>query len=132
MWIQSPHCDGAKAATPEAVAQVVAALPGKEDPFAIVGGLDDQTYMQTLWTPEGFVLEYQEGSVDQHYRSVRRDLGAADVIRALCKYVESDGAATPELEFQRVKIGSVWFRLGYWVGQLLGSVKRGFDERRRK
>jgi hypothetical protein len=49
-----------------------------EDPFAIHSGPDSMTYMQTLLTPNGFSLDYQDGTLGDHYRTLRSDLSAEE------------------------------------------------------
>jgi len=61
--IKSPHLQNPLQATPDNIADIMASLPQQNDGdrFAILGGNDPQVYIQTLSTPKGFQLEYQEG-----------------------------------------------------------------------
>jgi hypothetical protein len=55
--------------SPEEIESVLAGLPGGLDSFAILSQ-SELTYMQAAKGSErGFVLEYQTGSIDQHYWS---------------------------------------------------------------
>jgi hypothetical protein len=77
-------------ATAESIARIIHSLAGGSDPFAILGGRDEQTYMQTLWTPHGYQLEYQEGSTAQHYHCTREDLSAETIVEVFCDYLAGD------------------------------------------
>jgi hypothetical protein len=60
--------------------------------FAILAR-DDNSYIQTAVDDDGgtFVLEYQDGSLDRHYRAAR-PLPLQDVTRAFRSYLLGDGA----------------------------------------
>jgi hypothetical protein len=73
-------------ATRELIATVIAELRTApvSDQFAILGP-DDLTYVQTLLTTDGFVLQYQEGDTEHHYESVRGDLNGLRWWRPLAR-----------------------------------------------
>lgn len=74
------------------IAHELAALPGGIDSYAILSQ-DDLTYLQTAGgSSDGFSLEYQEGSIDRHYRSPQNDLPLATVIRAFQLYAAQDSS----------------------------------------
>jgi len=81
--LTTPHRASPLPATPENIGSVLADLVGRSDPFVILGGNDQLVYMQTQWTPCGFQLEFQEGSVEKPYRATREDLTAAEAAAAL-------------------------------------------------
>ena len=91
MTIQSPHLPLPLEATPETVADVISAIPSNPEGsrFAIVSE-SSQTYMQALHTPAGFQLEYQDGSIAQHYHCTREDLSEAEVIEVFRDYAAGD------------------------------------------
>lgn len=68
----------------ELIADLVGTLPQREDPFIIVER-GDEVYMQALWTEQGRVLEYREGSADRHSRA--EHVAAVDVTSALVHYL---------------------------------------------
>jgi hypothetical protein len=126
MYITTPHRSAAVPATPDAIAEIIRDLPHRADPFAILG-LDQQRYMQTLWTPGGFILEFQEGGVEEHYRCARRDFTADDVIRAFEEYLAWGGKWRPNVEAAKVEVRPPYFRLGYALGHFLGRLRRLFS-----
>lgn len=72
------------------IAEELAALPGGTDSFAILSR-NPLTYIQTAGSPsEGFVLEYQEGSVGRHYPSVDGNLPLSSVTKAFQLYAAED------------------------------------------
>ena len=44
----------------------ISALKGEVDSFAILSK-DEMTYMQALCTENGFIVQFQIGSIDEHY-----------------------------------------------------------------
>ncbi len=79
--------------TPAEIAGVLASLPGGEDSFAILEQ-DDMVYIQTAGgaSEAGFVLEYQEGSLERHYRSTNDELPLETVTRAFQLYAARNPA----------------------------------------
>jgi hypothetical protein len=76
--------------TPEQIAEALAALPADAGSFAILSR-EELTYLQTSGSAkEGFVLEYQEGGLDQHYQSVAKQLPLDLVTRAFQCYAAAD------------------------------------------
>lgn len=58
--------------------------PGNE--FAVLLR-DDMTYMQTQGDAEtGFVLEFQEGSLDEHFQASEKEVSIEDIIEAFKDY----------------------------------------------
>jgi hypothetical protein len=122
MHLTTPHRNGPVDASRDAIAQILGDLPGKENPYLILSGDDEMTFMQTVWTPGGFVLEFQKGSVDQHYRCERENLSAADVFETFIYYLTTNGSTPPSLSFRRIEVRSIWQRLGNAAGDAAGKL----------
>lgn len=76
-------------------------LPGGDFSHVILSR-DPMTYIQTAGGPwEGFVLEYQDGSVDKHYQCADSDLGLDAVVRAFRLYAQGDERWRTGLEWRR-------------------------------
>ena len=87
--------------SPEEIEEALRSLPGGDFSHAILSQ-DSMTYIQTAGGPyEGFVLEYQEGSLDKHYICTDSNLGLDVVIRALQLYAQGDERWRTELEWER-------------------------------
>lgn len=81
-----PWLHGTMPASRELLADLLEFLPERDDPFLIVGEAE-QTYMQTIWTREGFLLEYREGDAEHHFQA-EKPLPTGDVARALYDYLK--------------------------------------------
>jgi hypothetical protein len=119
----APHRGEPLPATRELIATVIAELPTAPsgDQFAILGP-DDLTYVQTLLTPDGFVLQYQEGSTERHFESTRGDVREAEVVEALGAYLDGNPAWRWPFEWRPVEVRPVSYRLGLGTGRLLGRI----------
>jgi hypothetical protein len=83
------------------IAEALAALPGGDDSFAILAR-DELTYIQTAGSPsEGFLLEYQAGSLDQHHRSTENTLPLSTVTNAFQRYAAEDPSWRSLVTWQR-------------------------------
>ena len=117
--IESPHLPSPTPATYRSLAELIPRLIGAADPYAIVSSGDPLTYAQVLWTGDGFLLEYQIGNVDQHFRSVRDDLSESETVAALNSYAAGHPLWSLGLEFQPVEVRSFSRRAGRFAGQLV-------------
>ncbi len=61
----------------------------------------EQFYIQTSGGPEyGFILEYRDGSEEQHYSCSNFELTADEVIWAFRSYLANDGKWKTDLEWE--------------------------------
>jgi hypothetical protein len=105
--------------------------PSPADIARVLGGLDgiailsrdELTYLQTDGTPaEGFVLEYQAGSTEEHYACPCR-LPLDEVIQAFLAYARGDPSWRTSLGWEKVRIISWTHRLALCLGALaLASI----------
>ena len=78
-------------------------LQPSERTFAILAR-EDWTYIQTAFDGDGtFVLEYQDGSLEQHYRA-SRPLLLQEVIGAFQSYLRQDGAWRSGILWERLEL----------------------------
>ena len=112
-------------ATEEQIVEALALLTGESgEAFAILSA-SEMTYIQTSGWPEvGFDLEYQEGSLEQHYRCTKESLNLAEITRAFKQYLRNDPSYKSELPWERDEMladmegsqdqfsGSRWLLLG--------------------
>ncbi len=64
---------------------------------------DEQTYIQAAGDGEaGFVLEYQDGDTEQHFRATRERISLSEVTKALSSYAAGDGAWKGMFEWARL------------------------------
>lgn len=68
------------------IAETVASLTDKGE-FFLVLARDELTYIQTSGSTEtGFVLEYQDGSLEQHYSCIEAPLRTSQIVETLQRY----------------------------------------------
>ena len=64
-------------------------------------------YMQTSGGgSDGFVLEYQAGSIEQHFRHEGPDLSLPEVVRAFQSYASGDDAWQTSIAWAREESGA--------------------------
>ena len=88
-----------------AVAQAIRNLAdqSEDEAFAILAR-DDNTYIQTLRTPDGlFGLEYQAGSLAEHY-GCYEDLDEGAILRAFTLYLHDDPRWREERQWENIKL----------------------------
>ena len=78
----------------------------EEDPFVILSE-NDLTYMQTLHTNEGFLIDFQAGSIDQHFRfdETFNLSGAQSMFR---DYLESRQEWIPPRRYHKISVRGFW------------------------
>lgn len=130
MKLSSPTLGIDQDASPALIEEVISALPGRADLFAILVR-EHLSYVQTCWTPEGFVFEYQIGSVRQHFVA-STFLTTGEVVQAFTEYLSGSNEWRSRYQFSRKKIGGFWFRTGNAVGRVFGSLVRGFRDARKR
>ena len=126
MKIISPALDLNEEATLVDIPKIIQSLEDKEDPFAILEQ-DELTYIQTLWTPNGYHLEYQEGDVNRHFQSTS-PLSKEQVAYCFQSYFSSDQNWKSQIEFEQKIIRDTPFNLGRSIGQFFGGFLRGFNK----
>lgn len=84
-------------------ADILASIEGEH--FAILGG--DDTYIQ-YWVDETgkgpYTLEYQEGSLDKHYRAVGEPITRDRVLSALIKYLRGDESWRLDFRWETIEL----------------------------
>lgn len=82
------------------IEQSIGSLTGEGDSFAILAKAP-QVYIQTSGDASGgFILEYRDGSEEEHYSCSNFELSAGEVIRAFQSYLADDGIWKTEFEWQ--------------------------------
>ena len=102
------------------IAKVLASLDGGRHVLATLGH-SELTYLQASGSVHtGFALEYQEGSLDRHYKSRAAALPLDEVTDIFQKYARRDESWRPSVEWEHVPFVPPtipWFST--WVGYLL-------------
>ncbi len=102
------------------IARVLASLDGGRHVLATLAE-SGQAYVQASGSVQtGFVVEYQEGSLDRHHRSRSRTLPLATVTDIFQRYARSDASWRQAVEWEHVPYVPVkipWYNT--WVGYSL-------------
>ncbi len=85
--LDSPWLLQSISAYPDIIPDILAALSNRDDPYLVVTR-EGEHYMQTLWTSEGFILEFRDGRAEAHFRS-RDYLDASLVAGAIQGYISN-------------------------------------------
>lgn len=100
--VSSPELAHQMHGYPELIEDLVELLPDRANPFVVVDR-DDETYMQAMWTEEGWLLEHRAGGPDAHY-SLEPAMATAEQVRdALIDYMR-DGSAWRRLAFSKLTL----------------------------
>lgn len=76
-------------------------INGKENNFAILS-IDEMTYIQTVGSPSaGFRLEYQNGSLDDRWKTSGRAVSQSEAIAAFLSYRNQDEHWKQKLHWEK-------------------------------
>ena len=88
--------------TEERIAAALASLPGRDDSYAILSKNED-SYIQTAGGAlDGFMMECQDGSLEEHYRCLDEDLELSAITRVFQQYFKGDERWRTEHEWKPV------------------------------
>ena len=125
MKLICPTLDRDEKATPQNIEEIVSLLENKEDPFLILQK-DEMTYIQTLWTPEGYDMEYQEGNIFEHYW-LSELANKNDIIWAFQNYLKYQPYWKTKFKFEKKDIATLSYKIGHKMGYFLGKIARLFS-----
>ncbi|NQT18604.1 MAG: hypothetical protein HQ592_02785 [Planctomycetes bacterium] len=96
---------------------------GKTNEYAILGR-DDMTYIQASGHPDtGFILEYQEDTLEEHFCSIDKTLSLEQIISAFQKFACGDASYKNDLAWARDETGGGC--LGTVVFLIIGAGAAG-------
>lgn len=88
------------------IAETVQSLADKGD-FFLVLSIDEMTYIQTSGSAEsGFVLEYQDGSIEEHYSCTNAPLKTDQIVETLQRYYTNHDRWKSEFTWKKEELGS--------------------------
>lgn len=119
MIIKAPALNREETATNENIVEIVRRLKGKEQPFAILEK-NATSFIQTLWTPQGYILAYQENDLEHIYRA-RELVSQTDAIWALQSYLKGDVFWKAQFAFEHKTVDNLT-NLAYKVGTIAGKI----------
>ncbi len=122
MRLIAPTIEIDEIATANRIASAIVDLQGKENPYLILE-VSELTYAQTLWVGSGYELEYQAGSIDQHFMAVSV-LSEKEVTNALVAYLSAQDNWNNGIEFEVKNIRGTAGKLGFILGKMVGRLFR--------
>jgi hypothetical protein len=93
------------------VAGALSTLPGGEaDSFAILERADGHFMQCSGSWKVGFTLEYQDGSVEEHFQCADRRLSLSHVIEAFQAYLANDDRWRTMFLWRKINVRRRWWR----------------------
>jgi hypothetical protein len=120
MIIHAPTLHREEEATAENIAEIVRRLKGKDKPFAILRKTN-MTFIQILWTSEGYILAYQENDIHHIYRA-EEFLSQADAIWALQLYLKGEERWKSKFAFEHKTLDNPLVTISYKLGTIAGKI----------
>jgi hypothetical protein len=124
MIIHAPTLHREEEATAENIGEIVRLLKGKDKPFAVLKKTNT-TFIQILWTSEGYILAYQENDIHHIYRATEY-LSQADATWALQSYLKGEDRWKSKFEFEHKTIDNPLVTISYKLGTIVGKIIQFF------
>ncbi len=120
MELICPSLNREEEASTHSIAGIVPKIANKENPF-VIPEKDEMTYMQGLWAPKGYDLEYQEGNVFEHYW-LKELTTQDDVIWALQSYLKKEHYWKTKFNFDKKDIATPSHKIGFKLVAFFGRL----------
>jgi hypothetical protein len=130
MKLTSPKLNIDEEATDSLIESSLSKLKAEVDSFAILG-MDEMNYIQALSTENGFVVQFQLGSLDEHYE-FDTYLSRPKTIQLFQAYLQGTENWQGNLTYTKVQIMSMAGKLGFAIGSFFGSLVKGWKDASRK
>ena len=130
MKLISPKLKIDAEATEHLIESSISKLKCEIDSFAILG-VDEMNYIQALSTENGFVVQFQNGSLDEHYE-FDTYLSRPQTIQLFQAYLKRSKSWQGNLSYSKVQIMGIAGKLGFTIGNFVGGLVKGFQEGRNK
>ncbi|MGI9323854.1 MAG: hypothetical protein ACR2PZ_01450 [Pseudomonadales bacterium] len=92
--------------------EAVESLDGKGDSFVILSQ-DEMSYIQAAGDPtSGYVIEYQDGSLDEHYCCNTASVGTEDLVLTFQSYLAQDDRWKSVLSWKKEEVGAASVPVG--------------------
>ena len=130
MKITSPTLNVDENASESIIQMVFSKLPEKSDPFVIMEAYE-MCYIQSVWTEDGFIVEFQIDSIDQHF-VLNNTLTNSQASQLFIQYFNKNDSWLKDYKYTRKNLRGFWGGLGYSIGNFIGNITRGFKEGRAK
>lgn len=123
MKLESPKLKNTHEATEELIESIISELKVEQDAFVILSK-DELNYVQALNTEKGFIVRFQEGSIDKHYE-FEEYLDKSKTIGLFKVYKQDISGWQGKNRYFKVNLRGFIGGLGYKLGKFVGSFARG-------
>ena len=117
-------------ATEDLIEKSISKLKNEIDSFAILS-IDDMNYIQALAVEHGFVVQFQSGSIDEHYE-FDTYLSHPQTINLFQAYLNGIEKWQGNLSYSKIKISGVFEKVGFALGSFVRGLVMGFKDGRKK
>ena len=130
MKLYAPTVNIDEEASNRLVESTINSLVGKNDPFVILSK-EEMSYIQSLWTDNGFIVSFQNGGIDEHYE-FNTYISRPQTIKLFQAYLANTDSWQGNFEYSKKSIGGFWYKLGEGLGRFFGNLVKGFNEAKNK
>ena len=122
MRLVSPSLNIDEIATLELIENTLNSINEQIDSFAVLAK-DDMNYVQTLNTENGFIVQFQNGSIEEHYE-FETYLSRPQTLKLFKAYFCREVHWSGNLSYSKVELRGFWGKLGLVLGRFTGSIAR--------
>ena len=130
MKLEAPILNVSETASKKLIDKTISGLEPEPDHFSILSK-DEMSYIQCLRTEHGFIVQFQLGSLNEHYE-FETYLSRPQSIKLFCGFLNQTDNWQGDLKYNKVNLHSIWHRMGYAIGSFIGNFIRGFREEKAK
>jgi len=106
--------------TDSLLSSTIASLIEKDDPFLILER-SEMSYLQAVWGTDGFWVEYQVDTLDQHFQSID-EISTTDTIKIFTSYLAGQDMKESGFQFEKKEIQSIEHKVGFSLGKIMGQI----------
>lgn len=130
MKLKLPNFDIEENATEALIETTISGLKEEPDSFVILE-TDEMNYIQALFTENGFIVQFQEGSIDKHYE-FNTYLSRPQTISLFKSYLSGIDDWQGDIAYSKINLRGFIGQIGYAIGGFFGGLVRGYREAKKK
>jgi hypothetical protein len=130
MKLTSPINNIDENATEALIESTISGLKAEPDAFAILEN-DEMNYIQALRVEHGFIVQFQNGSVDKHFE-FDTYLSRPQTIALFKSYLHGIENWQGDLAYSKTDLRGFAGRIGFAIGSFFGGFVRGYKEAKKK
>lgn len=130
MKLKSPKFDIDENATETLIESTISDLKAEPDAFAILEN-DEMNYIQALRVENGFIVQFQNGSIDNHYE-FKTYLSRPQTIKLFKSYLLGIDNWQGDFVYSKMNLRGFVGRIGFAMGSFFGGIVRGYKKAKEK